>query len=99
MWNDDNILALVDPTIWDPCFQMEMLRCIHVGLLCVQEFARDRPAMSTIISMLNSGILDLPTPKQPAFTERQNPSDIEPGQQEQIRFSMNNVTVTTVLGR
>uniref|UniRef100_A0A2N9HRU4 Non-specific serine/threonine protein kinase n=1 Tax=Fagus sylvatica TaxID=28930 RepID=A0A2N9HRU4_FAGSY len=99
LWNDDNIMALLDPTIWDPCFQMEMLRCIHVGLLCVQELARDRPTMSTIISMLNSEILDLPTPKQPAFTERQNPSNIEPGQQEQIRFSMYNVTVTTVLGR
>jgi hypothetical protein len=99
LWNDDNIMALLDPTIWDPCFQMEMLRCIHVGLLCVQELARDRPTMSTIISMLNSEILDLPTPKQLAFTERQNPSNIEPAQQEQIRFSMYNVTVTTVLGR
>ncbi|GMY37155.1 G-type lectin S-receptor-like serine/threonine-protein kinase SD1-13 isoform X1 [Fagus crenata] len=99
LWNDDNIMALLDPTIWDPCFQMEMLRCIHVGLLCVQELARDRPTMSTIISMLNSEILDLPTPKQPAFMERQNPSNIELGQQEQLRFSMYNVTVTTVLGR
>ncbi|GMY37014.1 G-type lectin S-receptor-like serine/threonine-protein kinase At1g11330 isoform X1 [Fagus crenata] len=99
LWNDDNIMALLDPTIWDPCFQMEMLRCIHVGLLCVQELARDRPTMSTIISMLNSEILDLPTPKQPAFTERRIPSNIERAQQEQIRFSMYNVTVTTVLGR
>ncbi|KAK0580221.1 hypothetical protein LWI29_038202 [Acer saccharum] len=47
-------------------------RCIHVGLLCVQEFVKDRPTMSTVISMLNSEIVDLPTPKQPAFTERRN---------------------------
>ena len=70
MWNDDNGMALVDPAIWDPCFQMEILRCIHVGLLCVQELARDWPIVSTIISILNGEIVDLPTPKQPAFMER-----------------------------
>ena len=62
--------AFVDPTIWDPCFQMGMFKCVHVGLLCVPESARDRPTISTIISMLSSDIVDLPFPKQPAFTER-----------------------------
>ncbi|KAK4588007.1 hypothetical protein RGQ29_019129 [Quercus rubra] len=99
LWNDDNIMALVDPTIWDPCFQMEMLRCIHVGLLCVQELARDRPTVSTIISMLNSEILDLPTPKQPAFTERQIASNEEPAQLGQIKSSSCNITITTVYAR
>jgi hypothetical protein len=92
-------MALVDPLIWDPCFQMEMLRCIHVGLLCVQESARHRPTVSTIISMLNSEIIDLPTPKQPAFTERQFASTIEPTQRDQIGFSICNVTHTAVYGR
>ncbi|XP_075664625.1 G-type lectin S-receptor-like serine/threonine-protein kinase At1g11330 isoform X2 [Castanea sativa] len=99
LWNDDNIMALVDPTIWDPCFQMEMLRCIHVGLLCVQELARDRPTVSTIISMLNSEILDLPTPKKPAFTERQIASNEEPAQLGQIKSSGCNITITTVYAR
>ncbi|KAL4639203.1 hypothetical protein ACB092_03G200500 [Castanea dentata] len=99
LWNDDNIMALVDPTIWDPCFQMEMLRCIHVGLLCVQELARDRPTVSTIISMLNSEILDLPTPKQLAFTERQIASNDEPAQLGQIKSSSCNITITTVYAR
>ncbi|KAF8411257.1 hypothetical protein HHK36_003804 [Tetracentron sinense] len=70
LWNEDKIFALVDPTIYDPCFETEVLRCIHVGLLCVQEFARDRPTVSTILAMLSSEIATLPTPKQPAFTER-----------------------------
>ena len=99
MWNDNNIMALVDPTIWDPCFQMEMLRCIHVGLLCVQELARDRPTVSTIISMLNSEILDLPTPKQPAFTERQIAPTEEPVEMGQIKSSSCNITITTVYAR
>ncbi|KAL4625475.1 hypothetical protein ACB092_05G028900 [Castanea dentata] len=99
LWNNDNIMALVDPTIWDPCFQMDISKCIHVGLLCVQELARDRPNVSTVISMLKSEILDLPTPKQPAFMERQIVSNLELTQQGQIRFSNCNVTISTVSGR
>ncbi|XP_050285382.1 G-type lectin S-receptor-like serine/threonine-protein kinase At1g11300 isoform X2 [Quercus robur] len=99
LWNDDNSMALVEPAIWDPCFQMDILKCIHVGLLCVQELARDRPNASTVTSMLKSEILDLPTPKQPAFMERQIASNIELARLGQIRFSICNVTVSTVSGR
>ncbi|XP_075666936.1 G-type lectin S-receptor-like serine/threonine-protein kinase At1g11300 [Castanea sativa] len=99
LWKDDNIMALVDPAIWDPCFQIDILKCIHVGLLCVQELARDRPNVSTVISMLKSEILDLPTPKQPAFMERQIASNIELAQQGQIRFSICDVNISTVSGR
>ena len=44
-----------------------------MGLLCVQEFVRDRPFISIVVSMLCSEIAHLPPPKQPAFTERQSP--------------------------
>ncbi|KAL4625485.1 hypothetical protein ACB092_05G029800 [Castanea dentata] len=96
---DDNIMALVDPTIWGPCFQMDITKCIHVGLLCVQELARDRPNVPTVISMLKSEILDLTTPKQSAFMERQIASNIELAQHGQIRLSICNVTISTVRGR
>ncbi|XP_026416437.1 G-type lectin S-receptor-like serine/threonine-protein kinase At1g11330 [Papaver somniferum] len=54
LWNENNALALVDPTLVlsEPCFEVEILRCIHVGLLCVEEFAIDRPTMATTLSML-----------------------------------------------
>jgi hypothetical protein len=90
MWNAKNIVALTDPMIREPCFEMEILKCIHVGLLCVQDFAKDRPTISVVISMLKSGTIDLPLPKQPAFTERQ----IAPN-----AGSLNNITVTIVQGR
>ena len=87
-------MALVDPAIWDPCFRMEILRCIHVGLLCMQELARDRPIVSTIISMLNGEIVDLPTLKQPAFMERQIASNTELAQQD--RFSNYKAIITVM---
>ncbi|XWS18268.1 hypothetical protein CRYUN_Cryun32bG0029200 [Craigia yunnanensis] len=97
--NEDNILALIDPVLSDPCYQNEILRCIHVGLLCVQEFAEDRPTVSTVISMLNSEIVDLPTPKQPAFTGRLISLGARSPQNNPNQCSINKVTVTIVEGR
>ena len=99
MWNVDNIVPLIDPMIFEPCFKMEILRCIHVGLLCVQDFAKERPSISFVISMLKSEIVDLPHPKQPAFTEREIALYAESSQSSQSKCSINNVTITVVEGR
>ena len=99
LWKADNIGALIDPMISEPCYEMEILRCIHVGLLCVQEFAEDRPTVSTVISILKSEIVDLPHPKQPAFTERQIGLDTESSKLSQKKCSVNNVTITMIQGR
>ncbi|XP_075664806.1 G-type lectin S-receptor-like serine/threonine-protein kinase At1g11300 [Castanea sativa] len=99
LWKADNIGALIDPIIFEPCYEMEILRCIHVGLLCVQEFAKDRPTVSTVISMLKSEIVDLPHPNQPPFTERQIGLDTESSKLSQKKCSVNNVTITMVQGR
>ena len=99
LWKDEKSMAVVDPAIWDPSFQMEMLRCIHVGLLRMQDSTRDRPIVSTVISMLSSEIANLPTPKQPAFIGREMASYTDPAQQGQIKSSIYNVTITAVYGR
>ncbi|EXC10167.1 G-type lectin S-receptor-like serine/threonine-protein kinase [Morus notabilis] len=47
----------------------QVLRCIHVGLLCVQQSPVDRPNISTVVAMLGSES-ELPQPKLPGyFTE------------------------------
>ncbi|KAL5197370.1 hypothetical protein ABZP36_000882 [Zizania latifolia] len=45
----------------------EIVRCIHVGLLCVQENPADRPVMSAVNVMLSSGTVSLKAPSRPAF--------------------------------
>ncbi|KAL1537394.1 non-specific serine/threonine protein kinase [Salvia divinorum] len=45
----------------------EMLRCIHIGLLCVQEDAADRPTMASVVLMLSSVFIALNLPSEPAF--------------------------------
>ncbi|WRX29280.1 S-locus glycoprotein domain - like 10 [Theobroma cacao] len=100
LWKEDNILGLVDIEASDPSYdEKEILRCIHVGLLCVQEFAKERPTMSRVVSMLNSEIVDLPPPKQPAFTERQINQDVESLPNNEDKFSVNDVSITDFDGR
>jgi len=43
------------------------VRCIHIGLLCVQEKADDRPTMAEVVLMLDSHSFSLPVPLQPAY--------------------------------
>ncbi|XP_021719603.1 putative receptor-like protein kinase At4g00960 isoform X2 [Chenopodium quinoa] len=75
-WTDGNAWNLVDPVI-PPGSSTEILRCIHIGLLCVQDNPVDRPTMSAVDLMLSSDSVTLQVPAQPAFcTESQNLPDM-----------------------
>ncbi|XP_018730604.2 G-type lectin S-receptor-like serine/threonine-protein kinase At1g11330 isoform X1 [Eucalyptus grandis] len=99
LWNEEDVLALVDPTMPATPFEVQLSRCINVGLLCTQERAKDRPSISTVISMINSEIVDLPRPKQPAFTARKITQDTDSSGQSQKTCSANDVTLTVLQGR
>ncbi|KAG7621484.1 Gnk2-homologous domain [Arabidopsis suecica] len=73
LWRNGTALDLVDPFIADSCRKSEVVRCIHIGLLCVQEDPVKRPAMSTISVMLTSNTMALPAPQQPGFFVRSRP--------------------------
>lgn len=51
------------------CVMSEVLRCLHVGLLCVQQYPDDRPTMKSVILMLESHIA-VAEPKEPGFLSR-----------------------------
>lgn len=69
MWNDDRGLDLIDPSMRDTYECPERaLKCIHVGLLCVQESPVDRPTMPLVVLMLGNGNASLPSPEEPAFS-------------------------------
>ncbi|KAL6333224.1 hypothetical protein AAG906_028407 [Vitis piasezkii] len=66
LWREDKALDIVDPSLEKSNHANEVLRCIQIGLLCVQESAIDRPTMLTVIFMLGNNST-LPPPNQPAF--------------------------------
>ncbi|WJX96652.1 non-specific serine/threonine protein kinase [Trifolium repens] len=98
LWLEDNIISLIDPEVWDACHESSMLRCIQIGLLCVQELPRERPNISTVVLMLISEITHLPPPGKVAFVYKQNPST-KSSQKSHESNSNNNVTLSEVHGR
>ncbi|KAG4968047.1 hypothetical protein JHK87_033698 [Glycine soja] len=69
LWKEQNVLLLIDSSIKDSCVIPEVLRCIHVSLLCVQQYPEDRPSMTFVIQMLGSET-ELMEPKEPGFFPR-----------------------------
>ncbi|KAF3782560.1 Cysteine-rich repeat secretory protein 38 [Nymphaea thermarum] len=67
LWQDGRALDLVDQAIDEPWWKNQILRCIVIGLLCVQEAPKDRPTMSTVVLMLVNSSMILPTPSPPAY--------------------------------
>ncbi|XP_074370867.1 G-type lectin S-receptor-like serine/threonine-protein kinase At4g27290 [Apium graveolens] len=47
-------------------YALEMIRTIHIALLCVQQSREERPDMATVVLMLGSNG-ELPMPSQPGF--------------------------------
>ncbi|KAM4101940.1 hypothetical protein ACB094_05G184300 [Castanea mollissima] len=68
LWCEDKVLEFVDNFLMESCSTLEIVRCLHIGLLCVQEDPQDRPTMSTVVALLGSESISLPKPKHPAFS-------------------------------
>jgi hypothetical protein len=89
---------LADSSIMETCSPHEVLLCIHVALLCVQDNPEDRPFISSIVSILDNGSISLPAPNRPAHFMRRN-TEIEQIVSDDHQTSVNNLTLTEVGGR
>ena len=96
MWGEDRALEFVDSSL-ELYKTDEVLRCIQVGLLCVQEDPKERPTMSAAVFML-SGEASLSTPKQPAFVFRKSAGSNASSLTDEL-CSINDLTVTIVEAR
>ncbi|CAI9787890.1 unnamed protein product [Fraxinus pennsylvanica] len=67
-WHQGTATNIIDPTLRTSSGSMpDIMKCINIGLLCVQKNAADRPKMGSVVLMLSSLSLTLPEPSQPAF--------------------------------
>ncbi|XP_034892304.1 cysteine-rich receptor-like protein kinase 26 [Populus alba] len=67
-WNEGRTLNLIDPILKRVVSRRDVLiRCFHIGLLCVQEKVADRPTMASVILMLSSDSFVLPLPSRPPY--------------------------------
>ncbi|KAK9155975.1 hypothetical protein Sjap_003455 [Stephania japonica] len=95
LWNEGNPLELVDASIGNSCNVSELLRCMHVGLLCVQQSAEDRPSMSFVVLMLGSETMNLPPPRHPGyFLELENSNQTDSSSSNQEYQTATDMTMT-----
>ncbi|PRQ50878.1 putative protein kinase RLK-Pelle-DLSV family [Rosa chinensis] len=100
LWNEDRGSELADTGLGESCPITEVLRCIHVGLLCVQDHAADRPTMPDVVSMLLNQSILLPPPKQPAFFINTVEKEfIKASGKESEIYSTNDVTISVMEAR
>uniref|UniRef100_A0A6N2KND3 non-specific serine/threonine protein kinase n=1 Tax=Salix viminalis TaxID=40686 RepID=A0A6N2KND3_SALVM len=98
LWKAGTPFELVDPILRESCSKDQVLRCIHVGLLCVEDNAMDRPNMSDVITMLTSEA-QLRLPKQPAFSSARSVVEEATSSKPTECGSMNNITMSTMNAR
>ncbi|KAJ6935252.1 hypothetical protein NC652_010303 [Populus alba x Populus x berolinensis] len=68
LWIEGKAMEFVDPLLVERGPAEGILRCMHIGLLCVQKDPADRPTMSFVDLALASDPIALPQPQQPAFS-------------------------------
>ncbi|KAK8503265.1 hypothetical protein V6N11_081490 [Hibiscus sabdariffa] len=68
VWHEGIGHELIDPNIADDCPASEVVRWIHIALLCVQDDPAVRPTMSLVILMLGSKSINLPQPSTPPYS-------------------------------
>ncbi|KAJ0693184.1 putative protein kinase RLK-Pelle-DLSV family [Helianthus annuus] len=90
LWKEKRPLDLLDPALAESCNSIDVLRCMIVGLLCIQEDPQDRPSMTNVLFMLGMDIESLPDPKEPAFVSKTRIQSLAPhvSESEIAQFTM-----------
>ncbi|KAK9155890.1 hypothetical protein Sjap_003370 [Stephania japonica] len=65
-WREGTALEFLDQSLSSEA-SIEVIKCIHIGLLCIQKNIEDRPTMASVVLMLDSNSATLPNPSPPPF--------------------------------
>ncbi|CAO2171691.1 unnamed protein product [Urochloa humidicola] len=65
LWREGRSLELLDESLGGSFHHSRVLRCIQVALLCIEAQPRNRPLMSSVVTMLASENTVLPEPNEP----------------------------------
>ncbi|WVZ66253.1 hypothetical protein U9M48_015500 [Paspalum notatum var. saurae] len=67
-WSEGTIAEMIDDSLGRNYNENEVLKCVNIGLLCLQQNPVDRPTMSDVIVMLNDDATGhLPHAARPTF--------------------------------
>ncbi|BAU02438.1 hypothetical protein VIGAN_11196900 [Vigna angularis var. angularis] len=88
-WRAQTPLRTLNSNIRENYAEIEVIKCIQIGLLCVQESPDVRPTMVTIVSYLDGHFSELPTPQRPAFFLHERMDSKSIGRKSSSRRFMN----------
>ncbi|MCD7459416.1 hypothetical protein HAX54_040873 [Datura stramonium] len=95
LWNEGKALELIDECLKESFVESQVLRCIHVGLLCVQRSTVDRPTMASVVFMLSREEVAAPQPKEPGFFIARSTTETDDSNEK--RCLSDNVLTLTIL--
>ncbi|XP_059450904.1 uncharacterized protein LOC132181681, partial [Corylus avellana] len=95
LWVENKVLDLMDHTLREVCNADQFVKCVNIGLLCVQNDANDRPTMLNVVAMLDSEVGTISTPKRPAFV----PGTDHSGAANSVRLETNTELTISLEGR
>jgi hypothetical protein len=102
-WTRDKAIDLIDASLNSNYPVDNVLKCIHIGLLCVQQKPTDRPLMSAVNYMLNSNTDCLPPLSRPTIwfreTDELNPKASISWGTTETKSSQNEVSITEMESR
>ncbi|KAL0873534.1 hypothetical protein Bca101_023239 [Brassica carinata] len=87
-WRGDRALDIVDSVITENVSRSEMMKCISIGLLCVQESVTRRPNMNSVVHWLKSNSVSLPVPSTPAYVVHSNSVEASRVSQSTVNVSI-----------
>ncbi|KAI5415982.1 hypothetical protein KIW84_041136, partial [Lathyrus oleraceus] len=91
LWMEGRGDEFLDPSLDDSTCHCKIMRCMQVGLLCVQENSADRPSMLEVDSLLKNEGTPVGTPNMPAFSMKKHEDD--------KGDTMNDVTISEMVAR
>jgi hypothetical protein len=98
LWKEGSSNELVDDCFGDSYILSEALRCIQVGLLCLQQHPIDRPNMVSVLAMLTNETV-LAQPKEPGFIIKRVSIEGESKSENVMSSSINEVTISLLDAR
>ncbi|TYH13535.1 hypothetical protein ES288_A06G146000v1 [Gossypium darwinii] len=99
LWSKGEGMKLIDEHFAGSSVPTEVLKCIQIGLLCVQVDPANRPTLSNVVAMLGSETITLPLPVEPTFYVGHFVAEaIQLSFTDRI-FSVNEVTISSISTR
>ena len=101
LWTEGRSSELMEPVLGDSIVEEDdVVKCIHVGLLCVQKQPEHRLTMSQVVNILQGeNFINVRQPDEPGFYAGRSMMGLGFSTTERDLESVNEVTMTTISGR